>query len=318
MPTPERTVPIRRRGKGLCGGGPANEQNYTTGLMLHHFLTGSPASREAALELARWVIDVDDGTKTVFRWLARGYTGRASQSQNSGFDYHGPGRGAANSIAALLDGHRLSGDAAFLAKAEQLIRRCIHPADDVPARNLLDAENRWFYTMFLQSLGRYLDYKAEQTNMTIASTPTPRACLLHYARWMATNEYPYLEKPEILEYPTETWAAQDMRKSEIFKYAAKHSTGAGRARFLERSEFLRRMRSRSCPACRHARLPGRWCCCCRTATCTLTSRRIRMNRLPHRRRLRISASRREIRAVEGGAECCASSSSPRQGPSSSG
>jgi hypothetical protein len=217
------------------GGGPASEQNYATGLMLHYFLTGSPASREAALGLARFVIDRDDGSKTVFRWLAGGETGLASSSRT--FDYHGPGRGPANSIAALIDGHRLCGDPAYLAKAEQLIRRCIHPADDVPARNLLDAENRWFYTMFLQSLGRYLDYKAEcgEVDRMYAYA---RACLLHYARWMAANEYPYLDKPAILEYPTETWAAQDMRKSEIFEYASKHAIGDERNRFLARSEFF--------------------------------------------------------------------------------
>ena len=141
---------------------------------------------------------MDDGAKTVFRWLASGDTGLASNSRT--FDYHGPGRGAANSIAALIDGHRLSGEAAFLAKAEQLIRRCIHPADNVPARNLLDAENRWFYTMFLQSLGRYLDYKAERGELD-RMYAYARASLLHYARWMADHEYPYLEKPEILEYP---------------------------------------------------------------------------------------------------------------------
>jgi hypothetical protein len=203
--------------------------------MLHHFLTGSPASRQAALGLARWVIDMDDGAKTIFRWLASGDTGLASKSRT--FDYHGPGRGAANSIAALIDGHRLSGDAALLAKAEQLIRRCVHPADNVPARNLLDAENRWFYTMFLQSLGRYLDYKAERGELD-PMYAYARASLLHYARWMVDHEYPYLEKPAILEYPTETWVAQDMRKSEIFKYAAKHSTGDERANFLERSEFF--------------------------------------------------------------------------------
>jgi hypothetical protein len=62
--------------------------------------------------------------------------------------------------------------------------------------------------------------------------------LLHYARWMAKHEYPYLEKPEKLEYPTETWAAQDMRKSEVFKYAARHASGDERARFLERAEFF--------------------------------------------------------------------------------
>ena len=105
------------------------------------------------------------------------------------------------------------------------------------ARNLLDAENRWFYTMFLQSLGRYLDYKAElgQLDRMYAYA---RASLLHYARWMAEHEYPYLDKPEILEYPTETWAAQDMRKSEVFKYAALHAEGEERARFLERADFF--------------------------------------------------------------------------------
>jgi hypothetical protein len=118
-----------------------------------------------------------------------------------------------------------------------LIRRVIHPADDVPARNLLDAENRWFYVMFLQSLGRYLDYKAELGQLD-ERYAYGRASLLHYARWMAENEYPYLDKPEILEYPTETWPAQDMRKSEVLKYAALHAEGIERAQFFIRSDFF--------------------------------------------------------------------------------
>jgi hypothetical protein len=55
---------------------------------------------------------------------------------------------------------------------------------------------------------------------------------------MAVHEYPYLEKPEILEYPTETWPAQDMRKSEIFNYASRHATGDERARFVERARYF--------------------------------------------------------------------------------
>jgi hypothetical protein len=219
----------------VCGGGPANEQNYATGLMLHYFLTGDPLARETAVGLAQWVIDMDDGRKSVFSWLAGGATGLASSSRTP--SYHGPGRGAANSLLALLDGRRLTGEGRFLAKAEELIRRVIHPADDVPGRDLLDAENRWFYTMFLQALGRYLDYKSElgQRDFLYAYA---RASLLHYARWMAEHEYPYLEKPEILEYPTETWAAQDVRKSEIFDRAARHATGSERERFRERAEFF--------------------------------------------------------------------------------
>jgi hypothetical protein len=223
------------RGANLAGGGPSDEHNYTTGLMLHHFLTGDPLSRETAVDLARWVVKMDDGRSTVFRWLACSATGLASASGSP--SYHGPGRGAGNSVNALIDGHRLSGDPALLAKAEQLIRRCIHPADDIESHHLLDAERRWFYTVFLQALGKYLDYKADCGALD-GMYAYSHASLLHYARWMAVHEYPYLDQPEILEFPTETWAAQDMRKSEVFKYAAKHASGAERARFLERANFF--------------------------------------------------------------------------------
>ncbi|MFM8271873.1 MAG: hypothetical protein ACKODX_06005 [Gemmata sp.] len=218
-----------------AGGGPANEHNYATGLMLHYFLTGSAQSREAALGLARWVIDMDDGSKTVFRWLSRGDTGRASMSRDD--SYHGPGRGSGNSLSALVDGHRLSGAPEFLRKAEQLVRRCVHPADDVPRRNLLDVENRWFYTMFLHALGKYLDHKSERGELD-AMYAYARASLLRYARWMAEHEVPTLSRPEVLEYPNETWAGQDMRKSEVLSFAAKHAAGEEKARFLERAEFF--------------------------------------------------------------------------------
>src|SRR5205085_782607 len=132
----------------VCGGGPGNEHNYTTGLMLHYFLTGSPRSRRAVIELAQWVLDMDDGRRTIFRWLDRGDTGLASATVSP--LYHGPGRGGGNSINALLDGYRLTGNPAFRAKLEQLLHRCIHPADDIAGRNLLDAEYRWSYTVFLQ------------------------------------------------------------------------------------------------------------------------------------------------------------------------
>ena len=226
------------RAAKVCGGGPANEQSYATGLMLHHFLTGSTAAREAVLALGRWVIDMDDGKKTVFRWLASGYTGLASGSRTP--DYHGPGRGAANSIGVLLDAHRLSGDRAFLAKAEQLIRRCIHPADDVKTRrNLLDAENRLVLHHVPASRWAAISITSWSAANSITCTPTPGpACCATLGGWRITS-IPYLRKSQkSLSIRLETWAAQDMRKSEIFKYAAKHATGAERERFLERSDFF--------------------------------------------------------------------------------
>ena len=60
--------------------------------MLHYFLTGDALSRDAASGLAQFVVDVDDGRKTIFRSLSRAYTGLASGSGTP--DYHGPGRGS--------------------------------------------------------------------------------------------------------------------------------------------------------------------------------------------------------------------------------
>jgi hypothetical protein len=40
---------------------------------------------------------------------------------------------------------------------------------------------------------------------------------------MASHETPYLERPERLEFPTETWAAQDLRKAAVFEFAARHT-----------------------------------------------------------------------------------------------
>ena len=115
----------------------------------------------------------------------------------------------------------------------------MHPADNIAANQLDVPEERWFYTMFLQALGRYLEYKRElgQNDEAVAYA---RACLLHYATWMAVNEHPYLSKPEKLVYPTETWPAQDVRKSDIFFFAALQANADDRDRFLERARFFYR------------------------------------------------------------------------------
>ncbi len=235
------------RAPGIFGGGPANEHCYAAGLMLHAFLTGSTASREAAVELAQWVIDMDDGRKRVFRWLAGGDTGFASASGSP--LYHGPGRGAGNAIGALLTGLQLTGERRFLDKVEALIRRCIHPADDIAARDLLNIEARWSYTVFLHALGRYLDLKGERGELDERFAYAQQA-LLAYARWMDTHERPYLERAAELEYPTETWAVQDLWKSEVFAFAARYAGEDDelRARCLERAEFFFRYAMTALPA----------------------------------------------------------------------
>ena len=219
---------------GTSGGGPSAEHNYTTGLMLHHFMTGSERSRAAVIQLANWVLDMDDGRKSRFRWIDRRDTGLASSTRSP--DFHGPGRGAGNSINALLDAHRLTGEPRYLEKADALVARVVHPDDDPAAIDPLDAENRWSYTVFLQALGKYLEYRTDR-GLIDAKFAYARAVLLKYATWMLANERPYLDTPEKLEFPNETWAAQDIRKAAVFEFAARHATDAGvRACLLARAD----------------------------------------------------------------------------------
>lgn len=211
------------------GGGPGAEHNYTTGLMYYHFLTGSAAAREAVLSLAEWVIRMDDGRNTVFALLDDGPTGLASATFDP--DFHGPGRGAGNSLNALLDAWLLTNSDRFLRKAEELIRRCVHPNQDIGALHLLDAERHWSYTVFLTSLSRYLLLKRE-AGATDGMYAYARGVMSHYGRWMAKFERPTLSCPDELQYPTEAWAAQDVRKANVLHLAAACEDDPGQARTM--------------------------------------------------------------------------------------
>src|SRR5205814_2057871 len=127
---------------------------YTSGLLLFHYLTGDSRAKEAVIGLANWVVEMDAGEKHLLGVLSAKPTGAASRTLED--NYHGPGRGAANSINALLDAWVLTDKERYAVNAEELIRRCIHPCDDIAARELGDAERRWSYTVFLQTLGRFL------------------------------------------------------------------------------------------------------------------------------------------------------------------
>ncbi len=220
--------------RGTSGGGPGPEHIYARGLALYHHLTGDPLAREATLELAQWVVDMEDGSKTRFGWLDGGPTGWVSQTHVD--PYHGPGRAPGNALSTLLVGAALGAGPATWNLAEELVERCIHPADDLAARKLDNPEVRWSYTVFLVALGEYLEAKLERGELD-HRYGYARAALLHYANWMVENEYYYLDRPELLEFPNETWTAQELRKSDVLALAALYSRDEG-----ERSQFVQRAR----------------------------------------------------------------------------
>ena len=119
----------------------------------------------------------------------------------------------------MLDSFCLTEKRFYLEKAEELIRRCVHPTDDPAELELYDIERRWSYLVFLQSLGRYLGLKVEREELD-PEFDYARASLDHYARWMLEHEQPYSQVLDRVEFPTETWPAHDFRKSSIFDLAS--------------------------------------------------------------------------------------------------
>ena len=217
------------------GGGPSNEQNYTSGLLHYYYLTGDETGREAVLSLADWVINMDEGSQRPFGMIDRRPTGLSSSTVS--LDYHGPGRGAGNSINALLDAYVLAREERYFVKAEQLIRRCIHPMDSIGKRNLDDPEHRWSYLVFLQALGKYLDFKIDKGEIDYMYAYA-QASLLHYSEWMLEHEVTYTKILHKVEIPTETWPAQDIRKCVVFHLAAKHGTGRLQKQCQEKASFF--------------------------------------------------------------------------------
>ena len=217
------------------GGGPCNEHNYTTGLLHYYYLTGNPQARDTVLGLADWVIAMDDGRRTVFGLIDAGATGSASSTTEP--DYHGPGRGCGNSVNALLDAWLLTCDRGYLDKAEQLIRRVVHPAANIAELDLLNVERRWSYTVFLTVLARYLSLKLEHGEQD-QMYDYAQSSLTHFAGWMAGNEVPYFDHPEKLEYPTEAWAAHELRKANVLRLAAAHVDEPLRSRWFRRGNEL--------------------------------------------------------------------------------
>jgi hypothetical protein len=231
----------------FVGTGPSASHNYTTGFLYHYWLTGNPRSQEGVMALADNIVKLFEGPeivlercvvagKTIIKWLIKRLN-RSLLEEEMVYGFNGPGRASGNALNTLLNAYLLRSDKNYMRCAEKLIRLCVSPDDNIEDRDLLNAEIRWFYTVFLQSLGKYLDIKYEAGQLDHAFWYA-RTVLLKYAAWMIDHEYPYLEKPEILEFPNESWAAQEIRKSDVLAHAARYAPEMLRQRLLEKSRFF--------------------------------------------------------------------------------
>ena len=232
---------LSQKNPAFCGGGPDSEHCYTGGLTQHFLHGGDERFRQLVLRLADWCWLSIRGPQTLGAALLRTVKHLSLWRKSGGRATLWPrfplNRGTGNCLNATLDAFELTGNNKYLKRATRLVRGTVHPKDRPEERDLLNAELGWSYTVFLASLGRYLQVKAEYNELD-DDYAFGRESLLNYARWMAEQEYPYLDKPENLEFPNETWAGQDLRKSVVFFHAASHAEGEVRQRLLERSRFF--------------------------------------------------------------------------------
>jgi hypothetical protein len=229
------------------GGGPSLSHLYSTGLLLTYLITGEQSIRSAFGELADFAADnlacASTLTNAIIEKVRKIKNCTKNTDQlvdlNKVYGLGGPGRASGNMLNTLVDAFYATNDGKCIIRAEFLIHNCVGPNDDLSARELGDVENRWMYLVFLQGLKKYLDLK-EEIGQIDSEYAYAKNSLIHYTMWMADNEKLFLDQPEKLEYPTETWAVQDFRKVNILLSASRYVELESGLKLISKAQHLYR------------------------------------------------------------------------------
>ena len=215
------------------GGGPGAHHCYSSGLALYYLMSKDQRALAAVLGLYEWMTKIYEGDGTILNSILRiknaehltlPFTqklllGGGHRTVRNVFTNKYPlDRGTGNYVNCLLDCFEITSNRNYLEQAEFVIINTITLYDDFSKLNFEDVENTWFYTVFLQSVVKYLGIMY-QVKEDAPKSQYIRASFLHYANYIAEHEQPYLFKPGILEYPNDTWTGQDLRKIQILHYA---------------------------------------------------------------------------------------------------
>ena len=201
------------------GGGPGGQHCYTTGLAFQYLMTGDETSKQAVIELCEWISNVYEGSGGFLEYLlAIKNSDTRIDLKNVKTNKYPLDRGTGNYITALLDSFEVSGKQSYLDRASKVIKQTVCLNEDLSNRNLDNVEETWFYTVFLQSVCRYIWAKSSNKQFD-ESFQYAKQLVIKFADWMAVNEQPYLLNPDILEFPNNTWTAQDLRKVNILLFA---------------------------------------------------------------------------------------------------
>lgn len=208
---------------GQTGGGPATEHCYTTGLKYHYWLTGNQESKAAVVQLAEWMNALHGEAPGLFNQLwaikSRELPVLLSMLKGQSRALYPFTRGTGNYITALLDAYDVTLATPYLQQCATVIRLTISVTDNIDARNLLNAEVAWSYSIMLTAVARYLQLKKLLGEFD-SDFHYARQSFLVYCRWMRQHERLYLTAAEELEFPNDTWLAQDIRKAMLMFQAA--------------------------------------------------------------------------------------------------
>lgn len=207
----------------LGGGGPGGQHCYTSGLTLQYWLFCDPSAKQSVAQLCAWIRNFYNGSGSLLERTFRLLTIDCKINQLTNIGFKAPGykypldRGTANFIIALIDNYDLTAEPALVLELGRVIRDTFHPYENIGLRDLKNVEQTWFYTIFLQAVVRYLLLK-ESLEEIDSDYWYARDGLMHYGQWMINNESYYLDNPRQLEFPNDTWCAQEIRKANIFSY----------------------------------------------------------------------------------------------------
>lgn len=150
------------------------------GMLALHYMTGSTAARESAMEIADNIAYRFDNT---FGGNGEGYAFDSPDVMNNSE------RSLANGLRVLTEAYRATADPKYLRTARAVVahaRADDQPYIDGPTGAGGDFIKPWALNMYLGSLGRYLDMLDE---FGLPDTEDGRASLLRYADFHLANTY---------------------------------------------------------------------------------------------------------------------------------
>jgi len=234
------------------GGGPGAHHCYSSGLALYYWLTGNQDALNCMMGMMDWMANIYEGDQTLLGLFLRVKNANYLKVPFKNTLLLGSGtgvlrnvftnkypldRGTGNYVNILLDSFELTQDLQYLSQAERVILNTISANDNINERNFDDIENSWYYVVFLQGIAKYL-YIESSMHLARQNRAEILQAFLLYSDYIRDNEAPYLTQSERLEYPNDTWTAQDLRKVFILCCAAEFSDSSTKKGYLSKAHEL--------------------------------------------------------------------------------